>query len=102
VKRFVFATGLAVLVFGIAILAQTQTESVEQELIKLEKEWAAAVTKPDLTFLNLIWADNYSWTSYDGTVWSKAQTLESLKSGKDVVSSAILNDIKVRVYGDAR
>ena len=67
----------------------------------LEKEWAAAVSKLDLGFLDRIWADNYSWTSYDGKVWSKAQTLESLQSGQDAVSSAILDDVKVRVYGDA-
>ena len=35
-KRIAFAVGLVVLVFGVMILAQTQTESVEQELLKLE------------------------------------------------------------------
>lgn len=104
-KRIAIAVCVVVLAMGVAVIAQTPAQptsgSVERELIELEKEWAAAVTKPDLTFLNLIWADEYSWTSYDGTVWSKAQTLESLRSGKDVVSSAMLDDVKVRVFGDA-
>jgi len=37
-KRIAFAVSVAVLVFGVAILAQTQTQSVEQELIKLETQ----------------------------------------------------------------
>jgi hypothetical protein len=32
-KGITFVVGLIVLAFGVAILAQTQTESVEQELI---------------------------------------------------------------------
>ena len=46
-KRIVLAAGLVILVFGLAILAQTQTESVEQKLIKLENERAEAVVKRD-------------------------------------------------------
>ena len=46
-KRIVPAAGLVILVFGLAILAQTQTGSVEQKLIKLENEWAEAVVKRD-------------------------------------------------------
>jgi uncharacterized membrane protein YczE len=59
-KRIVFAVGLVVLVFGVAILAQTQTGSVEQELIKLENEWAKSVVKLDLAFMERILADDYT------------------------------------------
>jgi ketosteroid isomerase-like protein len=100
-KSTAIAVSVAVLVFGVAILAQTQTESVEQELIKLENAWADAVVKKDLAFLEGIWADDYAWTASDGNVWSKAQTLASLKSGEDAVLSLRTDDVKVRVYGDA-
>jgi len=104
-KRIFYAVSVVVLASTVAIIAQMpgqpKSGSVEEELIMLEKEWAAAVSKLDLAFLDRIWADTYSWTSYDGKVWSKAQTLESLKSGQDAVLSAILDDVKVRVYGDA-
>ena len=100
-KRFAFAVGVVVLAFGVTILAQTQIESVEQELIRLEKQWVDAVIKLDLAFLDRIWADDYVWTASDGNIWSKAHTLESLKSGEDRVLSVRTDDVKVRVYGDA-
>ena len=59
-KRIVFAVGLVVLVFGVAILAQTQTGSVEKELLKLEQEWSAALVKSDLAFLDKIEADDFT------------------------------------------
>ena len=46
-KPVIFTVVFVVLVFAIGILAQTQTESVEQELIKLENEWGEAVVKRD-------------------------------------------------------
>ena len=100
-KRILFLVGLVILLCGMVILAGTQTECTEQELIKLEKGWADAVVKKDLAFLEGIWADDYAWTASDGNVWSKAQTLGSLKSGEDAVLSVRTDDVKVRVYGDA-
>jgi ketosteroid isomerase-like protein len=100
-KRIVFAVGLVVLAFGVAILAQTQTESVERELINLEQQWGDALVKANLVFLDQILAEDYMFTSPVGEVLTKAQMLAELKSGEDVVSSVVNHDMKVRVYGDA-
>jgi ketosteroid isomerase-like protein len=100
-KRTAFAVCVVVLVFGVGILAQTQTASVEQELLKLEQEWSAALVKSDLAFLDKIEADDFTWTDYEGAVWTKAQSLAVLKSGEDVVSSCVSDEMKARVYGDA-
>jgi ketosteroid isomerase-like protein len=99
-KHNVFAAGLIVLVFGLLALAQTQTESVEQELIKLENEWADAWVKRDAASFDRIIADDYTWTSPWGDVWTKAQDLALVKSGEAVIKSWVLADMKVRVYGD--
>jgi ketosteroid isomerase-like protein len=98
-KRIAFAVGLVVLAFGVTILAQTQTGSVEQELIKLENEWADAWVKSDVAFFDRIMADDYMWTAPEGYVNSKADILAIAKSG--VITSRVLADMKVRVYGDA-
>jgi hypothetical protein len=102
-KRIVFAVGLVVLVFGVAILAQTQTTSgsVEQELIKLENGWNDALVKHDWTFIDGILADDYITTDSDGIVAAKAQEMAILKSGEEAVTSAVADDFRVRVYGDA-
>jgi ketosteroid isomerase-like protein len=104
-KRTAIAVSVVVLVLAVAVHAQTpaQTKSggVEQELIKLENEWADAWVKSDVSFFDRIMADDYTWTSPWGEVWTKAQDLALAKSGQDVIKSWVLADIKVRVYGEA-
>jgi ketosteroid isomerase-like protein len=100
-KRIAFAVGVAGLVFVAAILAQTKSESAEQELITLENEWADAWVKRDVAFFDRIMADDYTWTSPWGEVLTKAHNLALVKSGEDVIKSWVLADIEVRVYGDA-
>jgi len=106
-KRLAIAIGLTVLAFAVAVQAQTpaQTKSggVEQELIKLENEWAEAWVKHDVAFFERIEADDYTWTSPSGEVWTKARDIafvKSVRSGKDVIMSQVIAEMKVRVYGD--
>jgi ketosteroid isomerase-like protein len=89
------------LVFGVAILAQQKSGGAEQELLKLEQEWGDALVKPDVAFLDRILADDYTSTDPEGAVWTKAQSLGMLKSGEDVITSAVTHEMKARVYGDA-
>jgi ketosteroid isomerase-like protein len=100
-KRTAIVVGVAGLVFVAAILAQTKSESAEQELITLENEWADAWVKRDVAFFDRIMADDYTWTSPWGEVLTKAHNLALVKSGEDVIKSWVLADIEVRVYGDA-
>jgi ketosteroid isomerase-like protein len=90
------------LIFGQVKPTQIPTKStgVEQELIKLENEWGDALIKSDVAFLGRILADDYVSTDFEGTVWTKAQLLAGLKSGEAAMTSTVLDDIKVRVYGD--
>jgi ketosteroid isomerase-like protein len=100
-KRIVFAVGVVVLVFGVGVLAQTTSGSAEQELMKLENEWAKSVVKLDLAFMDRILADDYTWTDPAGNVHTKAEEIASMKSGQGVVTSSVNDEFKVRVYGDA-
>ncbi len=97
--------GVVALVFSVSWLARTAPGQAalgaEQELVKLELDWSAALVKPDLGFLDRILAQELSWTDPSGVVWTKDQTLAVLKSGEDVISSLVSDDIKVRLYGDA-
>jgi hypothetical protein len=96
---------VVVLVFAIAVQAQTpvqtETGSVEQELINLENEWSNSSVKPDLAFIDRILPDDYAGTEDNGNVITKAQEMANLKSGEGVVTSAANYKMKVRVYGDA-
>jgi ketosteroid isomerase-like protein len=101
-KCTTFGVGLIVLVLGAAIVAQTQTESAEQQLIKLETEWNnEALVKHDWAFVDGILADDYITTDSDGVMATKAQEMAILKSGEEEVMSAKADDFRVRIYGDA-
>jgi ketosteroid isomerase-like protein len=98
-KRIAFAISLVFLVFGVSILAKTQTGSVEQELIKLETKWIDDVVKHDVTALDKMVVDEFTMT-FDGAVYTKAELLEYIKTNKEE-SSIVPDEWKVRVYGDA-
>jgi len=101
-KRIAFAVCVAVLLFALGVSAQTpaQPKSVEQELIKIENGWVEAELKKDVALLDRILADDFTDTDPEGNVMTKAQDLEDLKSGALVATSMVLDNIKVRVYGD--
>lgn len=103
-KRIVLAAGLVILVLGIAILAQTQTESVEQELITLENKWGEAIIKRDPASIGMLrdrlTADEFIMM-FDGSVFTKAQYFEYVNTIKDDIVSFVMDEWNVRVYGDA-
>ena len=99
-KRIAFALCVVVLVFGIALPAQTQTAGVEQELIKLENEWGEAIVKRDTASIDRLMADEFI-AIYDGSVFTKAQYFEFVRSMKEEILSFVMDEWQVRVYGDA-
>lgn len=98
-KRLALLICVVVLGFGLAILAQ-QTGSTEQELMKLEQEWGNANVKADVAFLDGILAADWLWTDADGVLWTKPDSLAILKSGEDKISSMVVDEMKVHVYGN--
>jgi ketosteroid isomerase-like protein len=103
-KRLAIAVCVVVLVFTIGIIAQTpgqpKSGSAEQELIKLEKEWADAYMKRDLAFLDRIEAASVVMTDTEGNVFTKALDLEEVKSGVYTLKSWVNDEMKVDIYGD--
>lgn len=78
----------------------TQSGSVEQELIKLEKGWNDALVNHDWAFIDQILADDYLTTDSDGVVANKAQEMVILRTGEEAVTSWEADNFMVRVYGD--
>jgi ketosteroid isomerase-like protein len=73
----------------------------EQELINLENRWEDASLKGDTAFLERIMAEDFTDTDPEGTVSTKAQDIANIKSGELKFTSATIDDMKARVYGDA-
>jgi len=87
-------------VLALSIPCLTFAQGVEQQLKKLEIQWADADVKKDFAAIERILADDFTNSGFDGEFANKAQFIESVKSGEDVVSSYAYSDMKVRVYGD--
>jgi ketosteroid isomerase-like protein len=94
---------IATIAFGLAscIPYLATAQSAEQQLKKLEMQWADAGVKKDLAVIDRLLADDFITTDPEGEVFTKTEEIAFLESGEDIVSSAALSDIKVRVYGDA-
>jgi ketosteroid isomerase-like protein len=86
---------------NIKVEGDTERLSVEQELIKLENAWIDALIKHDWTFIDRILADDYTTTDSEGVILNKAQEMAVIESGEEAITSAVANDFRVRIYGDA-
>jgi len=73
---------------------------VEQQLLKLEREWLDAFAKPDRTVLERLMTDNYISNNADGSVTNKDQSIAAAEDGFFSGTSSTSEDVKVRVYGD--
>jgi uncharacterized protein (TIGR02246 family) len=71
----------------------------EDAIKQTEKEWAVAVVKKDYAVLDRVLADNLTYTHSDGRLDSKANFIESLRSGKQTYSAAEHQSIDVRMLG---
>ncbi len=104
-KRLALAVGLTVtfLVFSARTQAppQTQAGSDEQELIKIENDWLQAFFANDDAFAGRFLADDYMGTDEHGEVKNKAREIAEIKAGAHLSISGELDNVKVRVYGDA-
>ena len=75
-------------------------QSVEQEVMQMEREWTEAPMHHDATPLERIVADDWVGINWDGKTYTKAQIIGDIKSGAFRMDSVTLDPIKVRVFGD--
>jgi ketosteroid isomerase-like protein len=76
--------------------------AVEEEILKLDRQWLDAYEKGDAAALARIEADDFLVTYADGKVLTKAQEIELVKKGMPSGTTLKLSseEPKVRVYGD--
>src|SRR5580765_247933 len=72
----------------------------EAVVTALEREWAAAIIKKDVTVLERLIADDFNGTSPTAHTFTKTIAVQDLKSDRYIVRSMVLDEISVNVYGD--
>lgn len=81
-------------------LAASATSSVEDQIGKLERDWAQATVKDGAAAVDQYEADDIISTDPGGRVTDKAQDKMDLSSGDLKFQSMELSDLKVRAYGN--
>lgn len=77
--------------------------SVEQDVKRLERQWLDAYEQRDAAAMDRIVADDFSITHADGSVQTKTQIMEMLKSPRPAGGPAFTfstEDVQARAYGD--
>jgi ketosteroid isomerase-like protein len=77
-----------------------QHSQVEQDLMQIERDWAAAMVKKDTAALGRFTADDWVFTAPDGRLQTRAEIEAELGSGDLKFESSTVDDLKVRVFGD--
>jgi ketosteroid isomerase-like protein len=80
--------------------AKSDSASVEQTLVQMERDWTQANLKKDTAALDRILADDWVAVDHEGKASTKAQALADLKSGASATQSVDLGEMKVRVLGN--
>lgn len=76
-------------------------ETVQEQLKRMEKQRAEALMKGDTRLLDRTTADDYTMITSSGQLRDKSRMIGDLKSGEVKFESADVDDLQVRVYGDA-
>lgn len=77
----------------------TQKHENRHEIDQLEDEWRSAVLTSNTKALDSLLADDYMAITPSGTLQSRDETLESLRSGRLHFIILNITDRKVRFYG---
>jgi ketosteroid isomerase-like protein len=78
----------------------SSTNKVEDQIKKLEQDWAQGIMKDGAGAVDQYEADDIVSTDPSGRVTDKAQDKKDLSSGDLKFQSLESSDVKVRVYGD--
>ncbi len=76
-----------------------QDKNIEQQLIQLRKDVAAAEMRGDSATLDNLFSEEYTHLHSDGRLENKAEYLKRFKSGSRQYQLYDLEDIQVRLYG---
>lgn len=76
-------------------------ETADQEVLRLSNDWAAAERRGDTAALADVLADDFVGIGPRGFMLTKEEWLQRHQSGALQYTSLALDDVSVRVYGDA-
>jgi ketosteroid isomerase-like protein len=104
-RRRLHAARATAVAFALAAMALplyagfAQREENRHEIDRLEDAWRSALLTSDTKAMNALLADDYMAITPSGTLQTRDDTLENLRSGKVHFTLLDITDRKVRFYG---
>lgn len=95
-----FLIAALLLAGGNAWAADAAGGSDEEQLKKIEQDWANAYVKRDTAFVQRITSDDFAFIGPDGSMVSKEEYVKSM-TGDTEFTAFKVEELKVRIYGDA-
>ena len=92
---------LMLLTAALAASCQLKNNHPEEELLKAERDFAAAILSNDADVISKFLTDDWAIVDADGGVVDKAHFLGVIKSGTLVHEEMELDDLTVRAHGDS-
>lgn len=82
-------------------LVGTHTANPDELLRSLDRACVDAMIQTNVEALSMIEADDFTFISPDGSIMTKEQDLATIRSGDMKYESVELQDVSVRVFGEA-
>jgi ketosteroid isomerase-like protein len=92
---------LVLLTLSLTLSCHPRSNGVQEELLKVERDFAAAVLSNDVDAIGKFLTDDWAIVDADGGVIDKARFLSVIKSGTLVHEEMELDDLTVRAHGDS-
>jgi ketosteroid isomerase-like protein len=92
---------LLLLTFSLTLSCHTRSNDVQEELLKVERDFATAVLSNDVDAIGKFLTDDWAIVDADGGVIDKAHFLSVIKSGTLIHEEMELDDLMVRAHGDS-
>jgi ketosteroid isomerase-like protein len=83
-----------------AALFRDEHHTWRNELFQMEDNWRSALLRSNVSAMSGLLADDYMAITANGMLESREQTLAHMRSGEMHFRSLVINDRKVRFYGD--
>jgi ketosteroid isomerase-like protein len=98
-RQTVIVITLAITLSSLA-LGQASTNKIQEELLKLEREFAQAIVKNDAGAIGRFLAEDWTIIDPDGGIIDRSSFLAVIKSGALTHEMMESEDSRVRIYGD--
>ena len=82
-----------------SVVSAEEAKEIAEEITKLDQQWGQADVTRDIDYVKSIWADDLRFTDEFGKVNDKEAALADFEGNTDTVTSGVISDYKVRVYG---